>query len=78
MSPGYAVAHGGVPERPNGAVLKTAVPFAGHRGFKSHPRRFRGVALQDLVAAVVRHQRRLRKKNRARRDRETGGRGYSR
>jgi hypothetical protein len=39
MSPGYAVAHGGVPERSNGAVLKTAVPFAGHRGFKSHPRR---------------------------------------
>ena len=36
---GYAVRHGGVPERPNGAVLKTAEPFAGLRGFKSHPRR---------------------------------------
>ena len=38
--PGYAVAHGGVPERSNGPVLKTGESFAGLRGFKSHPRRF--------------------------------------
>src|SRR5215207_2589931 len=30
---------GGVPERTNGAVLKTAAPFIGRRGFESHPRR---------------------------------------
>jgi hypothetical protein len=35
----YPVPHGGVPERSNGAVLKTAASFAGRRGFKSHPRR---------------------------------------
>jgi putative acetyltransferase len=28
-----------VPERSNGAVLKTAAPFTGRRGFESHPRR---------------------------------------
>src|SRR5260370_543655 len=27
---------GGMPERPNGAVSKTAVSSNGHRGFKSH------------------------------------------
>ena len=37
--PGYAFAHGGVPERSNGMVLKIIEPFAGLRGFKSHPRR---------------------------------------
>ena len=30
------MADGGMPERPNGAVSKTAVPRKGHRGFKSH------------------------------------------
>src|SRR3954469_7458510 len=32
-------AYGGVPERPNGAVLKTADRRKAVRGFKSHPRR---------------------------------------
>ena len=30
---------GGVPERPIGTVSKTVVPFAGYRGFESHPLR---------------------------------------
>jgi hypothetical protein len=30
---------GGVPERTNGAVLKTAGALTGARGFESHPRR---------------------------------------
>jgi hypothetical protein len=30
---------GGVPERSNGAVLKTASALTGARGFESHPRR---------------------------------------
>jgi hypothetical protein len=30
---------GGVPERANGAVLKTASAVTGARGFESHPRR---------------------------------------
>jgi hyaluronan synthase len=35
----YPVPHGGVPERSNGAVLKTADCRKAVRGFKSHPRR---------------------------------------
>ena len=38
--PALRCADGGVPERPNGAVLKTADRRKAVRGFKSHPRRF--------------------------------------
>jgi hypothetical protein len=37
--PGYADVYGGVPERTNGAVLKTVSRREAARGFESHPRR---------------------------------------
>jgi hypothetical protein len=36
------------------ADLKTAVPFAGHRGFESHPRR--SSLLEDATYAAPRHR----------------------
>ena len=42
--------YGGVPERSNGAVLKTASAVTGARGFKSHPRRLNSRALETVAA----------------------------
>ena len=42
--------YGGVPERPNGAVLKTADRRKAVRGFKSHPRRLAEPKTRNMQA----------------------------
>ena len=42
-----------MPERPNGAVLKTADRRKAVRGFKSHPRRYRVTRLLILDSLLV-------------------------